>query len=1109
MASFFYFYQDYKLNKKVSNLYLNLIYKVDLSSINEDLYKNNEKKIEEKINNIFSNPLIKSIQIIKTNENKPFIKKGVVPIFGLFIKKDFPLFYVFKKQGIEKARKIGTITIWIILKNNFIFFLIIQLFQIILLSFFIFLFFKFKFINPLNSLSQFVQELGSNKVQENIFFLNRKGHIEKDEFDTFLTNLNHTKFKISGQQEKFKNYAERISTIEKVILVGVLEQKNKLQSILDNIKEGIFTVDVKGEIISPVSKYNDQIFEENIIGKSIFETLYKDIDKSSETFSNIKSVFATIFNKNRDQFGMAHYFLPKKIEYRIYDPQSKQFKRKNLNIGFNAIWDENGLLTHIIYLIEDITEKETLTNQIKIKSEINEKNIFLITEMLKFSSDEISSFLQDSLKAIHAIVKIEDINLIKHKKDIFRHLHTIKGHARSFNFFILSNFIHITEGKCKNLFEKNQMGHSFTSLSGEINDFHSNLYLIVQEINKYINLAEKIFQIKDISKEESSLKLIDHLTDIENIMTYQFGFPLYLLSSKIPKKSKLPLFQQIQKCPPSKDMIPEINNIIDKMTKTYHSFSYLQENIETLFKFKKFVKTFYKIQMKDQEKFSKDLIDNFLFLKKDVYLFFLKENKSQDHFLYKNYISLFQDLLKMTILLNFENPKNNLNNTAIKKICSQFISKSHETKNNFFIKMGEDLKNTLSRTQHKNAPPFFLESIFSHLWSFFGFISKLEMSTIDSRDQEIFLETFNKIEMTAIKDHDLAKTFILDIIPTLKNGLIFQFLKVTIKEKVSLITFFELSKRLIPQCKSNLFEGFFFNHSTSINIKKVLKTIEKHDFFAPPGFELKPLMSQKNSLAMTIYSFLNDIPYYDFLKFSEIYKFLQVFTLKEQISGQFYLKTKTIPVVAKIIDDLELLAHRNETILLKKTIKKLRHHPIIPGLNKLKAMAFEIADKLDKAIDIHMNIPDITMEKGIFNDFQEILIQLLRNAIDHGIESPQERIDLGKQAQGVIEISCTENKDGNLYFTFLDNGRGIDSKSLCSKALEQGFLSQNELNSLDEQKKIDLIFLPFLSLKTSFDDISGQGIGMDIVKKNIEKLGGTIQVHSIKGESTEFFIILP
>ena len=146
------------------------------------------------------------------------------------------------------------------------------------------------------------------------------------------------------------------------------------------------------------------------------------------------------------------------------------------------------------------------------------------------------------------------------------------------------------------------------------------------------------------------------------------------------------------------------------------------------------------------------------------------------------------------------------------------------------------------------------------------------------------------------------------------------------------------------------------------------------------------------------------------------------------------------------------------------------------------------------------------VDKTVIEQLSDPLTHLIRNALDHGIESPEERIGLGKPAEGTIHLGA-EHRSGRIFIEVADDGHGIDRRKVLEKARERGLVEQGQ-NLTDEQIDM-LIFAPGFSTAVEVSDVSGRGVGMDVVRKNIQDVGGRVVVQSTPGAGSRFILSLP
>jgi two-component system chemotaxis sensor kinase CheA len=175
---------------------------------------------------------------------------------------------------------------------------------------------------------------------------------------------------------------------------------------------------------------------------------------------------------------------------------------------------------------------------------------------------------------------------------------------------------------------------------------------------------------------------------------------------------------------------------------------------------------------------------------------------------------------------------------------------------------------------------------------------------------------------------------------------------------------------------------------------------------------------------------------------------------------------------------------------------------------RYKSLVKELSEQQGKTVDVDISGDEVLVEYSKYSDFVNVSIHLFRNMVDHGIETEEERREKEKPSRGKITINFKNN--GKVFFIhFIDDGGGIDPLRIKEKVLEKGLKSSVELEKLNDSELLPMIFLPGFSTKEEVTDISGRGVGMDAVKAEIEKLGGSITVNSILDEGTTFIIELP
>lgn len=193
---------------------------------------------------------------------------------------------------------------------------------------------------------------------------------------------------------------------------------------------------------------------------------------------------------------------------------------------------------------------------------------------------------------------------------------------------------------------------------------------------------------------------------------------------------------------------------------------------------------------------------------------------------------------------------------------------------------------------------------------------------------------------------------------------------------------------------------------------------------------------------------------------------------------------------------------------LQMQVLKMRMLPVEKVFKKFPRIVRSMSRDLGKEVDLQIFGEETELDRSVVDEIGDPLIHLIRNAMDHGLEAPDERVAAGKSRVGTLVLSAVH--EGNqIIISIKDDGRGIDTERVGRKAVEKGLLSEEQLAAMSQREMFDLIFLPGFSTKDKATDLSGRGVGMDVVKTNIKKLNGLIEIKSEKGLGSEFILRLP
>jgi len=198
----------------------------------------------------------------------------------------------------------------------------------------------------------------------------------------------------------------------------------------------------------------------------------------------------------------------------------------------------------------------------------------------------------------------------------------------------------------------------------------------------------------------------------------------------------------------------------------------------------------------------------------------------------------------------------------------------------------------------------------------------------------------------------------------------------------------------------------------------------------------------------------------------------------------------------------------NVTAELQEGVMKTRMQPIGNAWQKLPRIVRDLSGELHKQIELEMHGADTELDRQVLDLIKDPLTHMVRNSADHGLETPAERLAAGKPEQGTIRLSAY-HEGGHIIICIADNGRGLNTERIKAKAVASGLVSEAELEKMTEAQIHKFIFAPGFSTAATVTSVSGRGVGMDVVRTNIDQIGGTIDVKSVAGEGSSVTIKIP
>lgn len=200
---------------------------------------------------------------------------------------------------------------------------------------------------------------------------------------------------------------------------------------------------------------------------------------------------------------------------------------------------------------------------------------------------------------------------------------------------------------------------------------------------------------------------------------------------------------------------------------------------------------------------------------------------------------------------------------------------------------------------------------------------------------------------------------------------------------------------------------------------------------------------------------------------------------------------------------VQLERHTRE---LQESVMRIRMVPISFSFSRFPRLVHDLSQKLEKKIELKMSGENTEVDKTVIEKIGDPLVHLVRNSLDHGIEKPDERVAAGKSETGTVHLSAS-HRGGNIVIEIRDDGRGLPRDKILNKAIERGLVKADE--HLSDKEVYDLIFQPGFSTAEQVSDVSGRGVGMDVVRRNINELGGAVEIESTPGAGSAIIVRLP
>ena len=872
------------------------------------------------------------------------------------------------------------------------------------------------------------------------------------------------------------------------------QERNNIANLLNNMRQAVFTVSNQGEIMGPVSSFSKDIFGNNIIGNSIYETIYNGIDEKSELYASIKSVMTCVYAADDLQWDIMKDYLPTRL---TYIPTNENEEEKIIKTAYNPLWDENEMLEKIMFVAEDITEIEKLEKEMAEQKEAASKSIQMLQELASVKQEDLKDFFTSANHMIQectSIAKTIRMDLKKTKDPegfdvLFRHLHTIKGNSRVFGLSLISNVVHSVESKVTEFIDK-----SLKTDRENINKFIQDLYLVQGQINEYTKVAKEVFNFNFTGNIDHSLILFNLMKEFELRTSYLITSHSTLNKTRVKEADKK-LQTWVKENPKRVDHIRDLSRISHSLKGMSRSMDEKQlssevHNLELAFELilskeevkkdewdSKFIDPLTKIKELSRNCFIKSGVLKEISDKSELWKIILintynlsylnLHEKSQDKEKIRNYayqtkllanenrLDYLSMIMDRILFLN-ENDSDGEDIILCLEETWKYLSiiVSLDVDKNIHIDERKVIKRAITSEHGIDAIP---KGIYKTHLQLFLIECSNQGNTISEIQKD--LATIFKVDESLVFDFFIPETNVSPLVTSMFNSLRKKFNEGTvINYTANIIKVSPLFGRNLEEV-FNPKDIFWFNCTKEIEILKVLKTYAENEDLA--------LEDSKPQVLEVLYSNFEDF--------------------KSSLKDESNIDPTVIEV-------------------LKSRCEKLLELPVKYSFNKFRPVVKEVAESLNKKIKFKITGDQGSLNKDKLYLLQDSMMHLVRNSLDHGIEAPEVRYAKGKPEAGTVEIECSSKDPNVLRIILRDDGGGIDAEKICESGIKKGLIDKKQAAKMSQKEKLELIFASTLSTKETVSELSGRGVGMDVVKKNLEEMGSKIEIQTEVGRGTEFII---
>lgn len=806
---------------------------------------------------------------------------------------------------------------------------------------------------------------------------------------------------------------------------------DKVSTLLNSMRQGVFVIDERGVIHEPVSRVAQTMFGRDIAGASVYEVLFRDLDRRSEAFLGLETALLASFGAEDFQWDLVEHLLCRRVLYRRSEGSDDIAV---LRVDYRPLRDDAGLMDRLMVMIDDVTRVELLEENRRA----HERETSILSELTRSPREGLREFFAAAYEQLREVRRVLERG--GDARPLFRALHTLKGNARVMHLGLVGQAAHEAENRAA--FLREPPDEASQPAMDALRAALDGLFHLLRE---YGGVAHRVLHIPDDHERQALTQTHHAMTALDRAL----GAGLL----------------------PSPDGLSDaVEAVVDAATAL--AVPALFDAAHTLARAPRDPDDARFLQ--GYAALSRALLDHI--------------GAAASFPLASLSAAAWSALLLATFRLTLAAQRPVVDALELERAIERARVAAASLRHDYALLLLTLLERGI--TAGAATPRWALRDLWRHL----ALHSALETRCLVRPHERAAL-----VESLTRADEGHAPTCAAWAELGVQGSALERFFTSLAAEGISSGAALDALGALFDVDRVKV-AGLFC--AAPAAKEPCVMSDDEAALHASLGAAPELLRAEARA------GYLKRCDTLRLVKSVLAFRRGDLQTLLEDL--------RTVEVMEERMDSLRAAvqslaatgAAPAEVRRIERAMSQLSHTPLLPQLQRYRAMVADVAAKLGKRVELQLGgDPHAAVARDRLPRLREGLVHLLRNALDHGIEDPAAREAAGKLPEGTLELHCRRVGD-DVRLTVRDDGRGVDTERLRAKALSMGLVDAAAAEAMSPQEALDLIFLPHLSTSSRVTDISGRGIGMDIARSSLAEIGGELTVVSHLGQGTEFTLLL-